>query len=155
MFIISQIVDRIKAVIRPVSTIAQIALIRYISVSYTHLDVYKRQDWEWATQVEVDLLKLSDKIDKFSKPIRDEQKIITDINIRAKYMEDLMKKQKDFQNKEGFIYSPERHERDAYKNIVKSEKNVKAEFAAKEIYNVLTKDFPKNYPCLLYTSRCV
>jgi len=108
--------------------------------------IFEETDWEWATQVEVDLLKLSDKIDTFSKPIRDEQKIITDINIRAKYMEDLMKKQKDFQNKEGFIYSPERHEKDAYKNIVQSEKNVKAEFAAKEIYNVLTKDFPKNYP---------
>lgn len=108
--------------------------------------IFEETDWEWATQVEVDLLKLSDKIDTFSKPIRDEQKIITDINIRAKYMEDLMKKQKDFQNKEGFLYSPERHEKDAYKNIVQSEKNVKAEFAAKEIYNVLTKDFPKNYP---------
>lgn len=108
--------------------------------------IFEETDWEWATQVEVDLLKLSDKIDTFSKPIRDEQKIITDINIRAKYMEDLMKKQKDFQNKEGFLYSPERHEKDAYKNIVKSEKNVRAEFSAKEIYNVLTKDFPKNYP---------
>ena len=108
--------------------------------------IFEETDWEWATQVEVDLLKLSDKIDTFSKPIRDEQKIITDINIRAKYMEDLMKKQKDFQNKEGFLYSPERHEKDAYKNIVQSEKNVRAEFAAKEIYNVLTKDFPKNYP---------
>lgn len=108
--------------------------------------IFEETDWEWATQVEVDLLKLSDKIDTFSKPIRDEQKIITDINIRAKYMEDLMKKQKDFQNKEGFIYSPERHEKDAYKNIVQSEKNVRAEFSAKEIYNVLTKDFPKNYP---------
>ena len=108
--------------------------------------IFEETDWKWATQVEVDLLKLSDKIDKFSKPIRDEQKIITDINIRAKYMEDLMKKQKDFQNKEGFLYSPERHEKDAYKNIVKSEKNVRAEFSAKEIYNVLTKDFPKNYP---------
>jgi hypothetical protein len=108
--------------------------------------IFEETDWEWATQVEVDLLKLSDKIDTFSKPIRDEQKIITDINMRAKYMEDLMKKQKDFQNKEGFLYSPERHEKDAYKNIVQSEKNVRAEFAAKEIYNVLTKDFPKNYP---------
>jgi hypothetical protein len=108
--------------------------------------IFEETDWKWATQVEVDLLKLSDKIDTFSKPIRDEQKIITDINMRAKYMEDLMKKQKDFQNKEGFLYSPERHEKDAYKNIVQSEKNVRAEFAAKEIYNVLTKDFPKNYP---------
>lgn len=107
---------------------------------------FHEADWKWATQVEIELQKLNEKIDTFSKPIRDEQKIITDINMRAKYMEDLMKKQKDFQNKEGFLYTPERHEKDAYKNIVQSEKNVRAEFTAKEMYNVLTKDFPKNYP---------
>jgi len=107
---------------------------------------FKEADGKWATKIQIELQRLNQKIDTLSHPIRDEQKIITDINMRAKYMEDLMKKQKDFQNKEGLIYSPERHEKDAYTNLIQSEKNVRAEFSAKEMYKVLTKDFPKNYP---------
>jgi hypothetical protein len=107
---------------------------------------FHEADWKWANQVELELLRLNEKIDTFSHPIRDEQKIITDINIREKYMKDLMTKQQEFKNKEGFLYTPERHEKDAYTNLVQSEKNVRAEFTAKEIYKVLTKDFPKNYP---------
>lgn len=107
---------------------------------------FHEADWKWANQIELELLRLNEKIDTFSHPIRDEQKIITDINIREKYMKDLMTKQQEFKNKEGFLYTPERHEKDAYTNLVQSEKNARAEFTAKEMYKVLTKDFPKNYP---------
>lgn len=107
---------------------------------------FHEADWKWAESIKLELAKLNKKIDTLSTPIRDEQKIITDINVRAKYMEDLMKRQKDFQNKEGFLYTPEAHEKNAYTNIVQSERNVRAEFTAKEMYNVLTKEFPANYP---------
>ena len=106
---------------------------------------FHESDWGWFSKIMLDLSKLDEKIDTFSHPIRDEQKIITDINIRGKYIEDLMKKQMEFKNKEGFLYSPEKHEKDAYTNIIQSEKNVKAEFTAKEMYKVLTKEFPRNY----------
>lgn len=103
-------------------------------------------DWDWWNSIKAEINYLMQRLDTFKKPTRDPQTIVSDIKMREKLLSNVVSKfQHTGKVEDAMMYKPNKHEIAVYNNLQDNHKTVTAEFTAKEIYKVLSKNFPQNW----------
>jgi hypothetical protein len=108
-------------------------------------EAFLTHDYDWLNDYMKRIKTLEDKIMLKRHPTRDHQTILNDLNKRRDMLDQVVKKFKNASEEGGIAYEVSSREKAMIQNFEQNSREITAEFSAKEVYNVMYKDFPENW----------